>query len=263
MRASLLLIFALVVLALAKPITREKVQCAQRAFDRHYTSQHPYSNYISSTAVQEDNGEFVIFVTLWQEPPASLALPQSYRGVKVIYHLESVVCTMEAKMCPDGSYVGRTGPHCAFAPCPNENQNSTSSTGHSVVRMRMAVFVLSFTIFSAVCFSLCMCCCAAIARRRKCRMANAECDLESLESLAEHVETQQPDQATVVPQAQPQPIYYYAPYPQAPVVNQAPYGAYPYMMPMQAPMVPQHAAFQPMSDEEYARQLQAQINNEH
>jgi len=32
---------------------------------------------------------------------------------------------------------------------------------------------------------------------------------------------------------------------------------------MQAPMVPQQVAFQPMSDEEYARQLQAQINNEH
>ncbi|MCK9360821.1 hypothetical protein M0Q28_01160 [Patescibacteria group bacterium] len=29
-----------------------------------------------------------------------------------------VVCTMEAKQCPDGSYVGRTGPRCEFAPCP-------------------------------------------------------------------------------------------------------------------------------------------------
>jgi len=28
------------------------------------------------------------------------------------------VCTQEAKLCPDGSYVGRTGPNCAFAPCP-------------------------------------------------------------------------------------------------------------------------------------------------
>lgn len=27
-------------------------------------------------------------------------------------------CTMEAMQCPDGSYVGRTGPNCAFAPCP-------------------------------------------------------------------------------------------------------------------------------------------------
>jgi hypothetical protein len=29
-----------------------------------------------------------------------------------------VVCTMEAKLCPDGSYVGRSGPNCEFAPCP-------------------------------------------------------------------------------------------------------------------------------------------------
>jgi hypothetical protein len=27
-------------------------------------------------------------------------------------------CTQEAKLCPDGSTVGRTGPNCTFAPCP-------------------------------------------------------------------------------------------------------------------------------------------------
>lgn len=26
-------------------------------------------------------------------------------------------CTMEAKLCSDGSYVGRTGFNCEFAPC--------------------------------------------------------------------------------------------------------------------------------------------------
>lgn len=31
---------------------------------------------------------------------------------------EQVMCTMEAKMCPDGSYVGRQGPNCEFAACP-------------------------------------------------------------------------------------------------------------------------------------------------
>ncbi|MDO8565503.1 MAG: hypothetical protein Q7R67_02700 [bacterium] len=31
---------------------------------------------------------------------------------------EQVYCTMEAKLCPDGSYVGRSGPKCEFAPCP-------------------------------------------------------------------------------------------------------------------------------------------------
>lgn len=29
-------------------------------------------------------------------------------------------CTMEAKVCPDGSYVARTGPDCTFAKCPGE-----------------------------------------------------------------------------------------------------------------------------------------------
>lgn len=31
---------------------------------------------------------------------------------------EGVVCTLEAKLCPDGSYVGRSGPLCEFAKCP-------------------------------------------------------------------------------------------------------------------------------------------------
>lgn len=29
-----------------------------------------------------------------------------------------VVCTMEAKLCPDGSSVGRSGPKCEFTSCP-------------------------------------------------------------------------------------------------------------------------------------------------
>lgn len=28
------------------------------------------------------------------------------------------VCTMDAKICPDGSSVGRAGPNCEFSPCP-------------------------------------------------------------------------------------------------------------------------------------------------
>lgn len=29
-------------------------------------------------------------------------------------------CTMEAKICPDGTAVGRAGPNCEFAPCPTQ-----------------------------------------------------------------------------------------------------------------------------------------------
>ena len=33
---------------------------------------------------------------------------------------EPVACTMEAKICPDGSAVGRQGPNCEFAACPDQ-----------------------------------------------------------------------------------------------------------------------------------------------
>ncbi len=35
---------------------------------------------------------------------------------------EPVACTMDAKLCPDGSYVGRVGPDCEFALCPGAPQ---------------------------------------------------------------------------------------------------------------------------------------------
>ena len=30
----------------------------------------------------------------------------------------TVACTFEARICPDGSSVGRSGPNCEFTPCP-------------------------------------------------------------------------------------------------------------------------------------------------
>ncbi|MDQ5938765.1 MAG: hypothetical protein QG642_455 [Patescibacteria group bacterium] len=39
---------------------------------------------------------------------------------------EQVACTMEAKECPDGSYVGRSGPNCEFAACPGAEQSASA-----------------------------------------------------------------------------------------------------------------------------------------
>ncbi len=36
-------------------------------------------------------------------------------------------CTEEAKICPDGSAVGRTGPNCEFAPCPAAEVDETDN----------------------------------------------------------------------------------------------------------------------------------------
>lgn len=33
---------------------------------------------------------------------------------------EEVFCTQEVKTCPDGSFVGKAGPECEFAPCPDD-----------------------------------------------------------------------------------------------------------------------------------------------
>ncbi|MCX6718983.1 MAG: IPT/TIG domain-containing protein [Candidatus Taylorbacteria bacterium] len=41
-----------------------------------------------------------------------------------------VACTMDAKMCPDGSYVGRVGPKCEFQACPTTTDWKIYSNSH-------------------------------------------------------------------------------------------------------------------------------------
>ena len=57
-----------------------------------------------------------------------------------------VVCTMEAKACPDGSYVGRTGPDCEFAPCPTATSTPTSTAAQMQARIGQATAALGATI---------------------------------------------------------------------------------------------------------------------
>jgi len=46
---------------------------------------------------------------------------------------EQVACTMEAKLCPDGSYVGRSGPRCEFAECPGVATSNTAKIGGKIL----------------------------------------------------------------------------------------------------------------------------------
>ncbi|MCX6793157.1 MAG: hypothetical protein NTY12_03965 [Candidatus Falkowbacteria bacterium] len=41
-------------------------------------------------------------------------------------------CTMEAKLCPDGSSVGRSGPDCAFAQCPKAGDKMTEAEAEAI-----------------------------------------------------------------------------------------------------------------------------------
>ena len=43
-----------------------------------------------------------------------------------------IACTEEAKLCPDGSAVGRNGPECRFDPCPLE-QGAGVVRGHVTI----------------------------------------------------------------------------------------------------------------------------------
>jgi len=48
----------------------------------------------------------------------SLVLVGGYLVVGRGLLTKKTACTMEAKVCPDGTSVGRVGPDCEFAPCP-------------------------------------------------------------------------------------------------------------------------------------------------
>ncbi len=52
----------------------------------------------------------------------------SQNGGQTSSSSSALPCTMEAKICPDGSSVGRTGPNCEFAACSGARTSWTGST---------------------------------------------------------------------------------------------------------------------------------------
>ncbi len=47
-----------------------------------------------------------------------------YRAVLEHPATTATACTLDAKICPDGTTIGRTGPSCTFTPCPPPNVSS-------------------------------------------------------------------------------------------------------------------------------------------
>ena len=58
---------------------------------------------------------FLIFIAAAVFVFAGVFVSQNFFAEKSVY------CTQEAKLCSDGSYVGRTGPNCEFSLCPKED----------------------------------------------------------------------------------------------------------------------------------------------
>lgn len=60
-----------------------------------------------------------------------------------------VMCTADAMLCPDGTYVGRTGPSCQFV-CPTPVATSTSVQIDVKIGQMTKVFTDSFTVLEIV-----------------------------------------------------------------------------------------------------------------
>ncbi len=82
----------------------------------------PYDNYYKGGYVQTSPGDHPEFEDPVTETPYNPNNPDPvappHSSDEPTAPDEPVACTMEAKTCPDGSYVGRTGPNCEFSPCP-------------------------------------------------------------------------------------------------------------------------------------------------
>ncbi len=61
--------------------------------------------------------------------------PEFVRSVQ-----SNVVCTQDVNQCPDGSYVGRIGPSCIFAPCPSVPKPSIGQPVSPLYTVRAAVY---------------------------------------------------------------------------------------------------------------------------
>lgn len=60
---------------------------------------------------------------LRKDNPSGLPEHDDALEIPIVFALGATMpkaCTQEAKLCPDGSYVSRTGPNCEFAACPTK-----------------------------------------------------------------------------------------------------------------------------------------------
>jgi len=79
-------------------------------------------------------------------PIVAIAVAVGWVFFSTVKTTEPVACTMEAKLCPDGSAVGRVGPNCEFAKCPPLNGNQIylkegQRDGHLLVQKIYSTYI--------------------------------------------------------------------------------------------------------------------------
>jgi peptidoglycan hydrolase-like protein with peptidoglycan-binding domain len=88
---------------------------ASSAFKQQTTFQHSYSRA----------GTYTITMTVRDNAGNETRTTSTVR----VGTDEPIVCTQEAKQCPDGSWVGRTGSNCEFASCPGSGSTPEGTSG--------------------------------------------------------------------------------------------------------------------------------------
>ena len=58
----------------------------------------------------------------------------AYLSGPIEKNIEQVSCTEEARICPDGTAVGRSGPKCEFASCPEIKSLLTESEAREIAQ---------------------------------------------------------------------------------------------------------------------------------
>lgn len=81
-----------------------------------YNSEH-LSHHMRNALIVTGIGAIIIAFGIYlalSSSPAPASIPQT--------------CTTEAKLCPDGTAVGRTGPNCTFAACPDASSTTVPTS---------------------------------------------------------------------------------------------------------------------------------------
>ncbi len=80
------------------------------------------SNYLIAIWVNEEN---VHVLKLFGFVDKLEEIEETFKQMADTYNfsnLNQTACTMEAKICPDGTAIGRSGPNCEFPSCPKPRQ---------------------------------------------------------------------------------------------------------------------------------------------
>lgn len=63
-----------------------------------------------------NNGKYTYVINT--QPDSFDQILSTFKFIEPKASIEPISCTADAKLCPDGTAVGRIGPKCEFAPCP-------------------------------------------------------------------------------------------------------------------------------------------------